>query len=159
MEDVAERRLLLTYFANSYSAYFKSDEIAHELSRLQEYVQETVVKLEELQSLFIMKESEDKEWTETIIPAILKQNKEAVKLFFERLSSLSDIVNSYKKVLNELEAQILQAEQAFGLTPSLRSVLSLFKRPADPAAMVHSLESSKFMPVSTLDMSSRFHEL
>ncbi|CAG7834069.1 unnamed protein product [Allacma fusca] len=147
MDDNAERMRLLTHFANSYSAYFKSEELTQELSKLQEYVEESVVKLEELQSLFEMNKAEYREWVETIVPCILQQNKATLEVFGTRLEYLSRIVQSLKTALDTLETQIIQAEHAFGLNSPFRNVLSYFRRPVEPAAMVHTLENAKFIPI------------
>jgi len=155
MDDNAERMRLLTQFANSYSAYFKSEEISQELSKLQEYVEESVVKLDELQSLFEMNKSEYQEWVETIIPSILEQNKAALDLFITRLEYLSSIVQSLKTALDALESQIIQAEHACGLNSPFRNVLSYFRRPMEPAAMVHTLENTKFVPIN-INIESKF---
>jgi len=156
MDEGAERNRLLTYFSNSYSAYFKSDDLSLELSKLEEYVEESVAKLDELESLFHMNAGEFQEWDAKIIPTIVEQNKAMLELFSKRLEFLNRLVQSLKGTLDTLEAQIGQAEQAFGLNSPFRNVLSYFRKPVEPAMMVHTLESAKFVPIPDLDIDSKF---
>ncbi|CAL8086790.1 unnamed protein product [Orchesella dallaii] len=117
---------LLTKMAVQYSVYCQTD-LSAQISRLEEYLQESIAKLEEQQSLFEIKEIETREWTQVILPQLVKQAQFMSITLSKRMDSLNELIVSIKLVLDQLEKQISIAEQKLGLYPSPSSFRSVFK--------------------------------
>jgi len=131
---------LLSNLANNYSVFCQTD-LSEQISKLEDFVEESVAKLEEFESLYEMKESENKEWCQTILPEVLQQGAALNELLNKRLDSLQSLITAIRSTLDQLESQVSQAEQSLGISnSSFRSVFKYFMRADTSPAPATSLQ-------------------
>jgi len=125
---------LLVNFANEYSGYARAD-LSEEVSRLDEFMQECIAKMDELSSLVDMTEFEQKDWSENSLPSFLEQTSLLNEILSKRLDALRTVIINTREILDKVEEQINQTDSGSNSsasgTSSLRSVLNYFKKP-DP---------------------------
>lgn len=75
----------------------------------------------------MQKEIESREWTQVILPPLVRQARIMSITLSKRLDSLNELIVSIKIVLDQIEKHIQTAEQKSGLYPSPSSFRSVFK--------------------------------
>jgi len=123
---------LLANLAKDYSSYVRAD-LSEEGSRLDEYMQECLAKMDELGSLFDMTEFEQKDWAECTLPALLEHTLTLNDTLSTRLGHLKTVISTTRESLDKIEEQMNQAatgeHSATTASSSFRSVLNYFKKP------------------------------
>jgi len=129
--------VLLSHFANDYSQYLDTD-LSQQITSIEEFIDESVAKLEELRSLFEMKENERKTWKIHVIPDLIRTGTLLSITLNQRLDALSYLIISIQNALDVAEAEILNAENYLGISShsmntstALRSVLKYFRKDSD----------------------------
>jgi len=121
---------LLANLAKDYSSYVRAD-LSEEVSRLDEYMQECLAKMDELGSLFDMTEFEQKDWAEATLPALLEHTLTLNETLSTRLGHLKTMISTTRESLDKIEEQMNQTTEHSSTTgpSSFRSVLNYFKKP------------------------------